>query len=104
MDLYYSESFGPQLTLSTFTTEAEALELANDTEYGLAASVFTQDLRKGLRLARGIESGAVHINGMSVHDEPRLVHGGVKSSGFGRFGGDAGMQEFLKTKTITFVQ
>jgi acyl-CoA reductase-like NAD-dependent aldehyde dehydrogenase len=60
----------------TVSTEEEALELANDTEYGLSAAVFTKDLRTGLRMAKGIESGAVHINGMTVHDETALPHGG----------------------------
>jgi acyl-CoA reductase-like NAD-dependent aldehyde dehydrogenase len=60
----------------TVSNEEEALELANDTEYGLSAAVFTRDLQRGLRFARGIESGAVHINGMTVHDETALPHGG----------------------------
>jgi acyl-CoA reductase-like NAD-dependent aldehyde dehydrogenase len=76
MDLYYQESFGPTVSVITVRSEEEALELANDTEYGLSAAVFTRDLRRGLRMARGIESGAVHINGMTVHDETALPHGG----------------------------
>lgn len=76
MDLYYTESFGPTVSLMTIKTEEEALGLANDTEYGLSAAVFTKDLGRGLRMARGIESGAVHINGMTVHDETALPHGG----------------------------
>lgn len=62
------------------------------------------DLAAGLRFARGIESGAVHINGMTVHDEPNLPHGGVKSSGWGRFNGAAGLEEFLVSKTVTWVE
>jgi len=76
MDLYYTESFGPTVSVMTVNSEEEALELANDTEYGLAAAVFTKDLQRGLRMARAIESGAVHINGMTVHDETALPHGG----------------------------
>jgi acyl-CoA reductase-like NAD-dependent aldehyde dehydrogenase len=76
MDLFHTESFGPTVSLFTVKTEEEALELANDTEYGLSSAVFTSDLARGLRFARGIESGAVHINGMSVHDETALPHGG----------------------------
>jgi len=76
MDLFYTESFGPTVSVITVSTEEEALELANDTEYGLSASVFTKDLRTGLRMAKAIESGAVHINGMTVHDETALPHGG----------------------------
>jgi acyl-CoA reductase-like NAD-dependent aldehyde dehydrogenase len=59
----------------------EAIKIANDTEYGLSSAVFTKDLARGLRLVKRTESGAVHINAMSVHDEPGLPHGGVKSSG-----------------------
>ncbi|KAI9758611.1 MAG: hypothetical protein M4579_002987 [Chaenotheca gracillima] len=102
MDLFYTESFGPSVSLMTFQTEEEAIATANDTEYGLSAAVFTSNLGSGLRIAKQIESGAVHINGMTVHDEPNLPHGGTKKSGFGRFGGSWGLEEFLRTKTVTF--
>ncbi len=100
MELYSKESFAPVVCLFEVTTEAEALALANDTEYGLSAAVFTEDLRRGLRLARGIESGAVHINNMTVHDESSLPHGGVKASGYGRFNVD--LAEWVQTKTVTY--
>ena len=103
MDLYQTESFGPSVSFFTFSTEAEALKLANNTEYGLSASVFTSNLQSGLRLARQIESGAVHINSMTVHDEFSLPHGGVKASGFGRFNSDQGLEEFLYSKTVTWM-
>lgn len=102
MDLFYTESFGPTVGVFPFATEVEALALANDTEYGLSAAVFTTDLARGLRVARGIESGAVHVNGMTVHDEPALPHGGCKKSGWGRFGGGWGVEEFLRGKTVTW--
>ena len=76
MDLFYTESFGPTVSLLTVKDDQEAMELANDTEYGLSAAVFTKDLGRALRIARGIESGAVHVNGMTVHDETGLPHGG----------------------------
>jgi acyl-CoA reductase-like NAD-dependent aldehyde dehydrogenase len=76
MDLYYTESFGPTVSLIIVNSDEEALELANDTEYGLSAAVFTKDLGRGLRFAKRVESGAVHINGMTVHDETALPHGG----------------------------
>jgi acyl-CoA reductase-like NAD-dependent aldehyde dehydrogenase len=66
--------------------EQEAIKVAGRTEYGLSSLVFTKDLARCLRIAKKIESGAVHINSMSVHDEPALPHGGVKVSGWGRFG------------------
>ncbi|MCJ1245884.1 hypothetical protein MMC30_003088 [Trapelia coarctata] len=102
MDLYYTESFGPSVSLFVVESEDEAVTLANDTEYGLSAAVFTENLVTGLRVAKQIESGAVHINGMTIHDEPNLPHGGVKMSGWGRFNGDAGLEEFLKIKTVTW--
>ncbi|MCJ1427414.1 hypothetical protein MMC29_005317 [Sticta canariensis] len=102
MDLYYQESFGPTVSLFTFEAEEEAIKLANDTEYGLSAAVFTNDLAAGFRVAKQIESGAVHINKMTVHDDLSIPHGGVKNSGFGRFNASAGIEEFLHLKTITW--
>lgn len=102
MDLYATESFGPTVSLYAFETEEEALKLANDTEYGLAGAVFTEDFRKGLRVARAVQSGAVHINSMSVHDEPNLPHGGFKKSGWGRFNSLEGLEEWVQTKTVTW--
>ncbi|KAB9006571.1 hypothetical protein FH972_026925 [Carpinus fangiana] len=102
MDMYYTESFGPTVSLFSVASDEEALKIANDTEYGLAAAVFTEDLRRGLRIANGIETGAVHINNMSVHDESILPHGGTKKSGFGRFNGREGLEEWVRTKVITW--
>lgn len=101
MDLYRIESFGPTVSLIEVETEEEALRIANDTEYGLSSAVFTEDLRRGLRLARAIETGAVHINSMTVHDESALPHGGAKSSGYGRFNA-IGLEEWVRTKTVTY--
>jgi acyl-CoA reductase-like NAD-dependent aldehyde dehydrogenase len=101
MDIYRTESFGPSVSLFVFESEEEALELANHTDYGLSSAIFTRDLARGLKLAKGIESGAVHINSMTVHDESALPHGGVKASGFGRFNA-SGLEEWTQTKTITF--
>lgn len=102
MDIYGTESFGPTASLIVVQSDEEAITLANDTEYGLTSAVFTQDLRRGLRMAKAIESGAVHINSMTVHDEPALPHGGKKKSGFGRFNGVEGLGEWVSLKTITW--
>ncbi|KAI0855872.1 Aldehyde/histidinol dehydrogenase [Xylaria cubensis] len=102
MDIYKQESFGTTVSLLEVDSEEEALRIANDTEYGLSSAVFTEDLRIGLRFAKNIETGAVHINDMSVHDEAALPHGGAKASGYGRFNASAGLDEYLRTKTVTW--
>ncbi|KAJ9645509.1 hypothetical protein H2204_001089 [Knufia peltigerae] len=101
MDLFYNETFGPTVTLLVVDTVDEAISQANDTAYGLSASIFSRDVPKAVRCARRIETGACHINAMTIHDEPWLPHGGSKESGFGRFNGQWGLDEFLQTKTIT---
>jgi acyl-CoA reductase-like NAD-dependent aldehyde dehydrogenase len=101
-DLYVDESFGPSVAIYAFEAEAEALEIANDTEYGLSGAVFTSDLAAGLRIARAYETGAVHINHMTIFDDSNLPHGGVKNSGFGRFSGLAGLDEWLRYKVVTY--
>ena len=78
-----------------------AVELANDTQYGLSAAVFTKDIAKGLTIARQIQSGICHVNGPTVHDEAQMPFGGVKASGYGRFGGKAGIAEFTELRWIT---
>lgn len=102
MDIYNTESFGPTVSLIEIETEEEAIRIANDTEYGLSSAVFTEDLRRGLRIAREIETGAVHINSMSIHDESALPHGGAKCSGYGRFNASSGLGEWVRSKTVTF--
>jgi succinate-semialdehyde dehydrogenase/glutarate-semialdehyde dehydrogenase len=93
------EIFGPVAALSRFSTEDEAVALANDTEYGLSAYVFTRDVARGLRIARRIESGMVALNRGLVSD-PAAPFGGVKQSGLGREGGTDGIYEFLETQYI----
>ena len=101
MTLFREESFGPQVSITRVKSADEAVRLANDTEYGLAASIFTRDIAKGLELAKRIESGICHINGPTVHDEAQMPFGGVKASGYGRFGGRAGVDEFTELRWIT---
>ncbi|KAJ7077388.1 Aldehyde/histidinol dehydrogenase [Mycena belliarum] len=102
MALWRQESFGPSVSIIAVASEDEAVALANDSDYGLNGAVFTRDLARGLRVAKRMECGNVHINSMTVHDEPMLPHGGVKNSGWGRFNGQWGIEEFLRLKTITF--
>jgi acyl-CoA reductase-like NAD-dependent aldehyde dehydrogenase len=101
MKLFRDESFGPVVAITRARDEAHAIELANDTEYGLSASVFTRDTARGLRVARQIKSGICHINGPTVHDEAQMPFGGVKASGYGRFGGKSGIDAFTETRWIT---
>lgn len=99
MKLYYEESFGPVFSLFTFETEEEAIKIANDSEFGLGGSLWTQDLKRGEQLAREIESGGIFINGMTKSD-PRLPFGGIKKSGYGRELSHYGIKEFVNIKTI----
>lgn len=101
MTLFRDESFGPVVAIVRARDEAHAIALANDTEYGLSASVFTRDTARGLRVARQIKSGICHINGPTVHDEAQMPFGGMKASGYGRFGGRAGIDAFTELRWIT---
>lgn len=101
MKLFRDESFGPVVGITRARDEAHAIELANDTEYGLSAAVFTRDTARGLRVARQIKSGICHVNGPTVHDEAQMPFGGMKSSGHGRFGGKAGIDAFTELRWIT---
>lgn len=101
MKLYRDESFGPIVGIIHAKDEADAVRLANDSEYGLAAAVFTRDTARGLRVARQIRSGICHINGPTVHDEAQMPFGGVGASGYGRFGGKAGVDQFTELRWIT---
>jgi vanillin dehydrogenase len=101
MDLFREESFGPQVSITRVKSAEEAVKLANDTEYGLSAAIFTRDVAKGLELAKQIDTGICHINGPTVHDEAQMPFGGVKGSGYGRFGGKAGIDAFTELRWIT---
>lgn len=100
--LYNEEAFGPLVDIRTFSTEEDVVKMANSTPYGLHAAIFTRDLRKGLAMAKRIEAGAVHINSMTVHDEPALPMGGMKNSGWGRFNAEEGIDAFLQRKAVTW--
>ena len=99
--LLQKEIFGPLLTLDSFKTEEEAIDKANNTRFGLAASVWTEDQQRGMRLANKIKSGTVWINAhMKLHAE--IETGGYRESGLGRLHGVEGLDEFLQTKHVSW--
>ena len=101
MRLYGEESFGPVVALVDAADTDDAIRIANDSDYGLSAAIFTSDPERGLALAGRVESGICHVNGSTVHDEPPMPFGGVKASGWGRFGGTAALHEFTELRWIT---
>jgi acyl-CoA reductase-like NAD-dependent aldehyde dehydrogenase len=101
MKLYAEESFGPVVAIIRASSEDEAIRIANDSPLGLSSAVFTGDAARGLRVAAQIDSGMCHINGPTVHDEAQMPFGGVKDSGYGRFGGKASIAEFTDLRWIT---
>jgi vanillin dehydrogenase len=101
MRVYAEESFGPLASIVAVDGPDEAVRVANDTEYGLAAAVFSANVPFALELAQRIESGICHVNDTTVQDEPQMPFGGVKGSGFGRFGGRAALEEFTELRWIT---
>ncbi|MFP6562690.1 aldehyde dehydrogenase [Paraburkholderia sp. B3] len=101
MRIYHDESFGPVKPIVRVRGEEAAIACANDNPYGLSSAVFSRDSARALNVAQRIESGICHINGPTVHDEAQMPFGGVKDSGFGRFGGKAGIAEFTELRWIT---
>lgn len=101
MRAYSDECFGPIATIVRAATLDEAVTLANDSEYGLSAAVFSRDIDRAMSVAKRIESGICHINGATVADEPHVPFGGMKSSGYGRFGGAAALDEFTELRWIS---
>ena len=101
MRIYGEESFGPVVCVVRVNGADEAVRVANDTEYGLSAAVFGRDIARAFEVAKRIDSGICHVNGPTVHDEAQMPFGGVKASGYGRFGGKAGIAEFTELRWIT---
>lgn len=101
MAVYQHESFGPIVSVLRFDSDEEAIRMANDSEYGLSSAVFSRDIGRAMAVAQRIESGICHINGPTVHDEAQMPFGGVKGSGYGRFGGKAAIAEFTDLRWIT---
>lgn len=101
MKIYAEESFGPVKPIIRVQDEDEAVRVANDTEYGLSASVYSSNIQRALSVADRIQSGICHINGPTVADEAQMPFGGVKDSGYGRFGGKSGIDAFTSLRWVT---
>ncbi|GGW62159.1 aldehyde dehydrogenase [Vreelandella hamiltonii] len=101
MRLYREESFGPVVAVIRVSGDEEAIRIANDSEYGLSSAVFSRDSARAMKVASRLQTGICHINAPTVHDEPQMPFGGTKSSGYGRFGGKAGIEEFTELRWMT---
>lgn len=100
-DIHYAEIFGPACVVDTFATDDEAIAKANDTEHALTAGILTENATHGLRVARRLRTGIVHVNDQSVGDEPQAPFGGALNSGYGRFGGRWGIDAFSNLRWLT---
>jgi acyl-CoA reductase-like NAD-dependent aldehyde dehydrogenase len=101
MTIYDQETFGPITTVVRVRGVEQAVEVANDTEYGLAAAVFGVDAGRALDVALRLQVGHVHVNGATVQNDAQAPYGGMKSSGYGRFDGRAVIHEFTELKWVT---
>jgi len=101
MRIYYEEAFGPVKGIVRVDGVEAAIACANDNPYGLSAAVFGRDIARAFQIACRIESGICHVNGPTMHDEAQMPFGGVKGSGYGRFGGKAGIDAFTELRWIT---
>jgi len=101
MRIAREEIFGPVCTVGVFDDEDEAVRATNSSNYGLTAGILTEDIRRGYAIARQLRTGIVHVNDQSVDDEAQAPFGGVGDSGYGRFGGQSGVEAFTTTRWIT---
>lgn len=101
MRIYREESFGPVASIIRVQDAEEAISVANDTDYGLAAAVFGQDVDRCMEIADRLETGICQINGPTVFDDPHMPFGGMKASGYGRFGGTTAIDEFTETRWLS---
>jgi acyl-CoA reductase-like NAD-dependent aldehyde dehydrogenase len=104
MEIYDEETFGPVTTIVRVKGAEHALQVANDTAYGLSSAIFSRDVTRALDLASRLDAGCVHINGATVQNEPQAPYGGMKKSGYGRFDGSAVIDEFTEVKWVTVEQ
>ncbi|HXN74751.1 MAG TPA: aldehyde dehydrogenase [Candidatus Acidoferrales bacterium] len=104
MRIYFEESFGPVVSIVIAEDSEDALRIANHTEYGLSGAIYSRDINNAMKIAERLETGMCHINSSTVHDEPQMPFGGVKDSGWGRFGGKAVLDEFTELRWITITR
>ncbi|NSZ87392.1 aldehyde dehydrogenase (plasmid) [Agrobacterium tumefaciens] len=101
MTIYGEETFGPITTVVRVRDIEEAVRVANDTDYGLSAAVFSNNINRAISAATRIQAGCVHVNGATVQNEAQAPYGGMKNSGYGRFDGRAVIEEFTEIKWVT---
>lgn len=101
MRLWHEESFGPVKAVIRAADEQDAVRIANDSAYGLSSAVYSRDTARAWNVAQNLQTGICHINGPTVHDEAQMPFGGTKDSGYGRFGGRAGIHEFTELRWVT---
>ncbi|WP_208512223.1 aldehyde dehydrogenase, partial [Variovorax paradoxus] len=101
MRVYGEETFGPLKAIVRVADTEAAIATANDNAFGLSSAVFGRDIARAWNVARRIEAGICHVNGPTVHDEAQMPFGGVKASGYGRFGGKAGVEAFTELRWLT---
>ncbi|WP_378730760.1 aldehyde dehydrogenase family protein [Nocardia brasiliensis] len=101
MQIYYQEIFGPAAVIHIVDSAEQAIDIANDSSYGLSCGIISENIKEALSVAAGVQTGVVHINDQSVGDEPMAAFGGVKDSGYGRFGGQPGADDFTTVRWVT---
>ena len=101
MDIFSSEIFGPAVVIHPVESADAAIDLANNTEYGLTGGVISRDLNAALDVVSRVRSGIIHVNDQGIADEPMAPFGGVKNSGYGKFGGTAGIESFTEQRWVT---
>ena len=102
MDIWRDETFGPVAVVVPFCTDAEAIAMNNDTEYGLSSGIISADEARAMKIAQHLETGMCHVNCATINDEAHAPFGGVKASGLGRYGGRWSFESFTETRWITF--